>query len=288
MCHPECFSTALSRYLRVFFSVLPLVLTQHAPAQTPVEQCWTVLRAGLSDKSTENRAAAVRVLGLLPNDPTAAQLATTALADEKPEVRSAAADALGQMNAKEAGPKLADIILNGEKDAGVVLACGRALIALGDNRGYGVYYAVLTGERKNGASLLDQQKKMLNDPKKMAQFGFEQGVGFIPFAGLGYGGFKMLTKDDVSPVRAAAVRVLAKDRDPKSEQALVTATSDKSWIVRMAALESLALRGNPEVTPRLVARLNDDKNVVGYTAAGAIIRLSELKPPPVSAKKHPK
>jgi len=245
MCHPECFSTALSRYLRVLFSLLPLLLSQHARAQTPVEQSWTVLRAGLSDKSTENRAAAVRVLGLLPNDPTAAQLATTALADEKPEVRSAAADALGQMNAKEAGPKLADIILNGEKDAGVVLACGRALIALGDNRGYGVYYAVLTGERKNGASLLDQQKKMLNDPKKMAQFGFEQGVGFIPFAGLGYGGFKMLTKDDVSPVRAAAARVLAKDRDPKSEQALVTATSDKSWIVRMAALESLAPAGEP-------------------------------------------
>ena len=288
MCHAESLSRAVSGYLRVSLSLLPLLLTQQARAQTPVEQSWTVLRAGLSDKNTENRAAAVRVLGLLPNDPTAPDLATHALADEMPEVRTAAADALGQMNAKAAAPKLAGIILNGEKDAGVVLACGRAMIALGDYRGYGVYYAVLTGERKSGASLLEQQKKMLNDPKKMAQFGFEQGVGFIPFAGIGYGGFKMLTKDDVSPVRAAAARVLAKDRDPKSERALVTATSDKSWTVRMAALESLALRGNPEVTPGLVARLNDDKSEVGYTAAGAIIRLSELKPLPVSAKHHPK
>jgi HEAT repeat protein len=272
----------------VFFSVLPLLLAQHARAQTPVDQSWTALRAGLSDNNTENRAAAVRVLGLLPNDPTAAELAAKALADEKAEVRTAAADALGQMGAKPVASKLADIVQGGEKQVGVILACARAMIALGDNRGYAAYYAVLTGEKKSGGSLLDEQKKMLNDPKKMAQFGFEQGIGFIPFAGLGYGGFKILTKDDVSPVRAAAARVLTKDRDPKSEQALVTAASDKSWIVRMAALESLALRGNPKVAPQLVARLDDDKDVVRYTAAGAIIRLSEIKPQPVSATKHPK
>ena len=73
-----------------------------------------------------------------------------------------------------------------DKDVGVIISAAHALLELGDNRGYGVYYAILTGERKSGASLLDEQKKMLNDPKKMAQFGFEQGIGFIPFAGLGY------------------------------------------------------------------------------------------------------
>ncbi|HTS56060.1 MAG TPA: HEAT repeat domain-containing protein [Terriglobales bacterium] len=194
--------------------------------------------------------------GFLPNDPAAPELATKALADEKPDVQAAAADALGQMNARSAAPKLGDIILGGEKDAGVVLSCARAMVALGDNRGYGVYYAVLTGERKTGGSLLDEQK---SDPKKMAQFRFEQGIGFVPFAGIGYGGFKMLTKDDVSPVRAAAARVLSKDHDPRSEAALVKAASDKSWIVRIAALESLALRGDPKMAPELVARLDDDK-----------------------------
>ena len=48
------------------------------------------------------------------------------------------------------------------------------------------------------------QKKMLSDPKKMAQFGFEEGIGFIPFAGVGLGAVKAFTKDDVSPVRAAS------------------------------------------------------------------------------------
>jgi HEAT repeat protein len=278
---------SLIRFLRVLFSVLPLLLNQRGFAQTPVDQSWTALRAGLSDQTTESRAGAVRVLGLLPNNPTATELATNALSDEKPEIRAAAADALGQMNAKPAVSKLADLAA-GEKEVGDILAYARAMIALGDTRGYAVYYAVLTGEKKGGGSLLDEQKKMLKDPKKMAQFGFEQGIGFIPFAGIGYGGFKMLTKDDVSPVRAAAARVLTKDRDPKSEQALVTAASDKSWIVRMAALESLALRGNPAVVPQLVAKLEDDKDVVRYTAAGAIIRLSETKPQAVSTRKHPK
>jgi hypothetical protein len=32
--------------------------------------------------------------------------------------------------------------------------------------------------------------KMLKDPKAMAQMGFEVGIGFVPFAGAGYGVFK--------------------------------------------------------------------------------------------------
>ena len=47
-------------------------------------------------------------------------------------------------------------------------------------------------------------------------------------------------------------------------------------------------RGDPKVTPEIVARLDDDQEVVRYTAAGAVIRLGEIKPQPVSANKHPK
>lgn len=118
---------------------------------------------------------------------------------------------------------------------------------------------------------------MLSDPKKMVQFGFEQGIGFVPFGGLAYGGFKRLTKDDVSPVRSAAATVLTRDPDPKTGEALVNAASDKSWIVRMAALETLARRGNPSVVSQIVFKLEDKKDVVRYTAAAAIIRLSKAK-----------
>ena len=265
------------RYPFVMLLMFLAVQGQPAIAQSPADKAWTVLNAGMTDKDTDLRAVAVRVLGLLENDPKAPELALNALKDSKPEVRIAAADALAQMNATSTAPKLGEVILGDEKEAGVVLACARAMIALGDNRGYAVYYAILTGEKKGGGSLLDDQKKMLSDRKRMAQFGFEQGIGFVPFGGVGYAGFKMLTKDDASPVQAAAAKVLSKDADPKSGEALVNAASDKSWVVRMAALDSLARRGDASVLPQIESKLEDEKDVVRYTAAAAIIRLSDLK-----------
>lgn len=234
-----------------------------------------MLYAGLSDSSTDKRAKAVQVLGLLPNDPQAEEAALHALKDDKPDVRAAAAQALGDMKAKNAIPQL--VALVDDKDAGVILAGAHSLIVLGDNRGYNVYYAILTGERKSGTSLMEQQKKMLSDPKKMAQFGFEQGIGFIPFAGMGYGAFKMLTKDNTSPVLAAAALVLAKDPDPKSGQALAdTAAGNKSWIVRAAALNAIALRGETSLLPAAQSGLQDQREEVRYSAAAAVIRLTDL------------
>jgi len=52
--------------------------------------------------------------------------------------------------------------------------------------------------------------------------------------------FKLITKDDSSPVRAAAAKVLAREPDPATTQALAEAAGDKSWIVQVAALEVLA------------------------------------------------
>ncbi len=151
-----------------------------------------------------------------------------------------------------------------------------------------VYYAILTGERKSGASLMDEQKKMLSDPKKLAQFGFEQGIGFIPFAGLGYGAFKMVTKDTTSPVLAAAALTLVKDPDPKSGEALSNAaTNNKSWIVRAAALNAIALRGETSLLPAAESQLDDPKEEVQYSAAAAVIRLTDLRAHRAPAHKAP-
>jgi hypothetical protein len=111
-----------------------------------------------------------------------------------------------------------------------------------------VYYAVLTGEQKTGTSLTDQQKKMLKDPKEMAALGLLAGVGFVPFGGLALTGCKMLTRDDTSPVLAAAAIMLAKDPDPKSGQAQGDASADKEkWLVRAAAFDAIAKRGDPSL-----------------------------------------
>jgi len=62
------------------------------------------------------------------------------------------------------------------------------------------YYEVLTGQRKAGKGLISlSQTSILKDPKKMAQLGFEEGIGFVPFAGVGWVAIKTITKDDTSP-----------------------------------------------------------------------------------------
>ena len=250
---------------------------QEAPTavKNPKEQAWSVLDAGLAEGNVPKRTTAVQVLGLLPGDAKAKESALKALKDDKPEVRAAAAQALGDMKARDTTGSLYE--MRNDKDAGVIVAAAHALIALGDDRGYGVYYAILTGELKSGQSLMDEQKKMLNDPKKLAQFGFEQGIGFIPFAGLGYGVFKMATKDTTSPVLAAAALVLVKDPDPKSGEAIAAAArGNKSWIVRAAALNALALRGQTSLLPAAESGLQDEKEEVRYSAAAAVIRLTDL------------
>jgi HEAT repeat protein len=266
-------------------SVVALLLAAVVPgvSQASSAKAWTVLQAGLSNSNTDNRTVATRLLGGLTKNAQAQDLALKALSDDKPEVRAAAAEALGNMQAKSAITKLHKLVET-ERDAGVVISVGRALIALGDPLGFGVYYAILTGERKSGAGLLEDQKKMLNDPKKLANFGFETGVGFIPFGGLTLGVFRQLTKDDVSPIRAAAAEVLIKDPDPKTTEALKTAVADKSWLVRAAAIDALGKRNDPSVIPALEPALDDGKEAVRYAAAAAIIHLCDVKNSKVPAK----
>jgi HEAT repeat protein len=240
------------------------------------------LRDALKDENADKRAKAVRSLGLLPGNAEAEKAATSALKDEKPSVRLAAAAALGSMHAEHATGELEEVLDDPEPT--VVLAAANSLLLLHDDAGYDVYYAVLTGERRANKGLIKEQLDTLKDKKKMAELGFEEGIGFIPFAGIGYEIIKTVAKDDTSPVRAAAAKKLAHDPNPDSAGALVTATTDKNWAVRAAALEAISQRGDRSLVPRIVASLDDDKDVVRLTAAACIAHLSD-KPTKAGTKK---
>jgi HEAT repeat protein len=245
------------------------------PALPPLDEAWQVLDAGISSDKPGDRALAVRALGLLGDDTKALKLAEKELADPKPQVRSAAAEALGQMESRRSIPKLEKMLDDSDPD--VVLAAAHALIRLNDEPGYEVYYEILTGERKAGKGLVASETAILKDPKRMVDLGFHEGLGFVPFGSISWQALKMITKDDVSPVRAAAARLLAKDPDPGTTKALIKAAGDKSWLVRAAALEALARRGDPSAVQTAVLYLYDDKSEVKYTAATAVIRLSARK-----------
>ncbi len=244
-------------------------------SKPPKDQAWDLLKSGLNDDSPEKRATAVRVLSLLTGETRAMTLACDALDNAKPQVRVAAAIALGELHAKAAIPKLEKAL--SDKEPVVVLAVAHSLLTMKDATAYQVYYEILTGERKGSKGLLAGELDTLRDPKKMALLGFQEGIGFVPFAGMGYTAIRTIVKDDSSPVRAAAARVLADDRDPDIDDALVqVAIGDKSQLVRTAALDALARRGNPKVIDRIAPALSDEKDSVKYTAAAAIVHLSDV------------
>jgi HEAT repeat protein len=249
-----------------------------APAKAPLppkEQAWQILEGACTGDKAGDRATAVLVLGLIPNDSKSTRLAQKALTDDRPEVRAAAAAALGNMQSRVSIPKLKAAM--DDPDPAVALAAAHSLDLMHDNSAYEVYYAVLNGERKAGKGLIKSETAILHDPKKMAELGFEEGIGFIPFAGIGWGAIKAIRKDDSSPVRAAAAKVLARDPDPATTKALVEAAGDNSWIVQAAALEALAKRGDPSALPTVARYMSDDKRAIKFTAAAAVIHLSAVK-----------
>jgi len=148
---------------------------------------------------------------------------------------------------------------------------------LKDDSGYQVFYELLTGQRRAGKGLIASEASKISDPKKLAQLGFEEGMGFIPFAGIGWGAIKALTKDDTSPVRAAAAKVLAHDPDPDTTKTLTESAGDKSWLVRAASLEALARRGDASALKAIELYLDDDKAEVKYTAAAAVLHLMDIR-----------
>jgi len=202
-------------------------------------------------------------------------MAEKALGDQRPEVRAAAAAALGDANWRASIPKLQEALK--DDDPSVALAAAHSLDLMHDDSAYEVYYEILTGGRKTGKGIIASQTAFLKDPKKLAQLGFEEGIGFIPFAGIGWQAFKIVKKDDSSPIRAAAAKVLIHDPDPATFQALVEAAGDHNWLVRVAVLEALTKRGDVAALDTVALYLGDDNEVVRYTAAAAVVRLSAIK-----------
>jgi HEAT repeat protein len=231
-----------------------------------------LLTAALSKVTTE-RTNGTRALGLLRDNVRARELAENGLKDPKPEVRAAAATALGQMHASESIPKLENAL--SDTKISVVMAAANSLRELQDTKSaYAVYYDLLTGQRKTGDGLIAQQLETLKNPRELAKIGFSQGIGYIPFAGIGWDAYRTMHKKDPNPVRAVAATLLAHDPDPATSRALVNATKDKDWIVRAAAVEAIAQRGDASLLPKVQQRFSDKNPKVRYSAAAAVIRLS--------------
>jgi HEAT repeat protein len=239
------------------------------------EDAQRVLWLGLHHAKAGNRTEAVKALSLMHGNSTAIKDGLTALGDPDAKVRTAAATTLGELHATAAIPALKDALA--DKEITVMLASAHALYLLKDPGAYDIYYAVLMGDKKTSASPIEAQLNRLKDPKQVFEMGLQEGLGAVPYGGMGYEAYRALMNHDNSPVRAAAARILALDPDPVTEDALVqSALADKSTMVREAALDALAQRGDWRCIERLEMNLHEVKYAVRYRTAATIIHLSGL------------
>jgi HEAT repeat protein len=252
-----------------------------AQTQSPQQLAWSILDAGVSNTNTQQRVSAVTALALIPGDPKAATMAEHALKDQNADVRQAAAATLGTLKAIGSIPALQEALK--DSSPAVIMAAAQSLVQMKNEDGYDTYYAVATGTMKSGQGLVASEQSKLNqllhNPKDLAETAFEQGIGFVPFGGLGFGAFKAIHDSgaNATVVKATALKMLAADPDPRSGKALVAATSDDQWVIRAAAYDALAHRGERSLVSQMALGLTDQQAQVKLTAAAAIAQLSALR-----------
>jgi HEAT repeat protein len=252
------------------------LLTAACYAQTATNSSWAVLEAGLGQKSSSQRLGAIKVLGLIRDDSHAIELAEAALKDKNSSVRTAAATSLGQMHATGGDASLKEAL--NDKNLLVVMAAAHALCLLNDPACYDVYYEVYTGERKNNSGMIAQEMQIIHNPKQLAQMGFNEGIGFVPFAGIPWEAMQTIMKDRKSgtAAKAALIAALATDPEGRTGKLLVSTSQNKNWVLRVAALEAIAKRGDSALLQGIEPRLSDSRRQVRFAAAATIIHLDDV------------
>jgi HEAT repeat protein len=269
------------RTIFTILAVFSLCVFAAAQTQSPQQLAWSVLDAGVNNPNTQQRVSAVTALALVNADPKAATMAEHALQDQNADVRQAAAATLGTLKAASSIPALQEALK--DSDPAVIMAAAQSLVQMKNEDGYDTYYAVATGTMKSGQGLVASEQNKLNqllhNPKDLAETAFQQGIGFVPFGGLGFGAFKAIHDSGANAtlVKATAIKMLATDPDPRSGKALLAATSDDQWVIRAAAYDALAHRGDRALISQMTMGLTDQQVQVKLTAAAAIAQLSALR-----------
>jgi hypothetical protein len=77
----------------------------------------------------------------------------------------------------------------------VAFAASSGLLWRGNSSGYVIYREGLVGQRKSGEGPVEDEKKLVKDPKAMRLMMLGVAMGFAPYAGHGWATFEVLSKD---------------------------------------------------------------------------------------------
>ena len=249
----------------------------HADEQTTVAEAWKLIAEGTSNKSLRKRLPALLALGSAGDRPEVAGILEGALNDSHPEVRRAAAAALGKAKVQSSIPSLKKAL--DDRSPSVRVAAARALWEMKDHSGSVLFEHIAMHqalpEEKGLRQEWHQAVSRANDPSYLFVTGMQEGAGMLlgPYS-FAIPVYRYLSKDKAAPARAAAATLLGDLRTDPAVQALEMALVDDQAVVRAAAAIALGKSERPEEIVQLSPLLHDHNGVVRLSAAAAVARLS--------------
>jgi HEAT repeat protein len=257
-------------------SPAPAFDTHHATAAQNTDQAWSMLTTSLGDlKHLQNRIQAIAALGTMIGNPRAEKSIAAALNDPNLDIRTAAVLAAGQLKSRSLATSLRAKL--DDKEPQVAFAAAITLSKMGDRSGEDILSAVVDGERKASASLMNGTMHTMNkdfhDPAALAKMGALQGASMLlgPF-GFGITAYEYMRKNGGESARVTAIDELAKLRTEPIHKELIAALGDKDPGVRAAAAKALGSYRDKTTATALLNLFADPKLPVRLTAAAAYIR----------------
>jgi HEAT repeat protein len=247
------------------------------------DQAWGYLTEALKDKNPDTRLQAVQSMGLIGVHEPYVSTLEGMLDDKDVQVRVAAVQSLVDLKNKRTVPALKKALADPVPE--VSFAAAKALYGLKDPDGEDALMSVLARELKTSSGFVTKQKRdalrMLQTPRPLMMFAIKTGAGLAPVPGLGEGisSLQGILADPSMSGRAATALLLASDKDPRVQAALIDALEDKEASVRAAACHSLALRNDRKLEKELIPLLEDKKASVRLRAAAGCLRLESIPAP---------
>jgi len=257
-----------------------------------MQTAWSMLDSALNDfkdqKHSDLRIEALAALGTMGTNPRAERMIAAVMDDGDIDVRTAAVLAAGQTNNRNFTNILRDKL--DDKEPQVAFAAAVTLSKWNDRSGEDILMAVVDGERKASAGLMNGTmhtvSKDLHNPAALAKIGALQGASMLlgPF-GFGITAYEYLRKNGGDSARVTAIQELSKKKTEPIRKELVDALDDKDPGVRAAAAKALGEYRDKATASSLLPLFDDSKPPVRLTAAAAYIRCTSVVPTPKARTK---
>jgi HEAT repeat protein len=240
-----------------------------------IEAAWKMLADAVhDDKHVDLQIEALAALGTLGSNAKSVGLIAEAFKAKDVDTRTAAVLAAGQTRSRMLLPKLRQAL--DDKDPQIAFAAACALWKEGDHTGEDLLLAVVDGERKASAPLVQgsmhQANREMHNPTALAKMGVETGASMLlgPF-GFGVTAYEYIRKNGGESARVQAVEAVSRSRTREARKALEAALYDKDQTVRAAAVKAMRVYRDEKAQHAIAGLFADAKKPVEFSAAAAYL-----------------